>query len=184
MLKNAKHIMENNMLGDSINTTLEYAKCAQVGVDCSIKAVYTLNGPGHVFKEKSKVAEYVEVPSSISDEEGREGWYLQPGTYMVDLNEGVNLSSTETGFFVKRSSLNRSGVEVQGCVYDPGFTTENESGVFPASVKMIVTNPFGFWVEKNARICQFIVAENEETELYNGQYQGGLKQSKLVKESI
>ena len=45
---------------------------------------------------------------------------------------------------------------------------------------MIVDNREGFWLEANARIAQLVVLESEPTSLYNGQWQGGLKQSKLV----
>lgn len=183
MLKSAQYIMDNVIIADGVNSTKEYAKKAQVGVDTTIRKIYKVGSCGYVYTDKSVVAKYEEIPTEVVN--GKEGWFLPEGTYQVILNEGVKLSKNETLFAIHRSSLNRSNVGVTGSVYDPGFTTESNGGkIEPISVKMTVANPYGFYVEKNARICQVLVAENEDTTLYDGQFQGGRIRSKFEETKI
>jgi deoxycytidine triphosphate deaminase len=46
---------------------------------------------------------------------------------------------------------------------------------------MTVDTDKGIFIEENSRVAQLIIFENEDTEGYNGQWQGGQKVSKLVR---
>ena len=178
MLKNANYIYDNNIIADGKNTTKDFCKKAQVGVDLTVKRVFVFTSRGSVGKA-TYLPNYMElqpythgINENIND--GKEYWNLLGGdTYIIELNEGVKLSSNETGFMIMRSSLNRCGVRIDSCVWDPGYSCESKNGIKPASVRLTVDNAFGFKLYKNSRICQFIVAECEESKLYNGQWQGG-----------
>lgn len=182
MLKSAKYIFDNIIISDEVNSTKNYAKQAQVGVDMSVRNIYKVDSPGFVATDKTYVPRYVKMESRYLNYNGHEftGWFLHPGTYICELNEGTQFGPNDTGYIIQRSSLNRSGVTLLACVFDPGFTTRENDTVNTVSVRIIVENQNGFYLEQNARVGQMIVFENESCELYNGQYNGGRTTSKLV----
>lgn len=177
MLKNAQYIYDNIIIADEINTTKKYCKKAQVGVDLTIKRVFDVNTKGVVEINKTTIPEYVEHPSiatpSYINNEEKYMFYLEKGTYIVELNEGIKLGKNNTALIIMRSSLNRCGVTIQSAVWDPGYTTASNDKIGTMSVRLTVDTDKGFIVEKNARICQILVFENEDSDLYNGQWQGG-----------
>lgn len=185
MLKNAEYIYDNIILADELNTTKQYCKKAQVGVDLSIKSILKIREPGIVLKNKTYAPEYDELSkckfrSSKTGKEDIVGWRVPMGTYIAVLNEGCSFGPSDTGLIILRSSLNRSGVSIQSAVWDPGYKSVGEKGIIsPMSVRMTVDTQEGFLIEENSRIAQLIVFENADTELYNGQWQNGLLKSKL-----
>lgn len=181
MLRNAEYIYKNIIIADEENTTKNYCKKAQVGVDLSARNIYRLDTVGCVFKERSiasQLSEYELGEYSIASGDIRKGWMLQPGTYIIDLNEGCSFGTNDTGYIIMRSSLNRSGATIHSAVWDPGYTSRNNDKVLLMSVRITVENPLGIFIEKDARVAQLIVFKNEDTNLYDGQWQGGLKVSK------
>ena len=177
MLKNADYIYNNIIISDEVNTTKKYCKKAQVGVDLSVKNLYYIDGAGTVTKRKSFIPNYEIVDKQKFGD--TVGWLLMPGTYICELNEGVSFGNNDTGYIIMRSSLNRSGVTIQSAVWDPGFTTRDGDKVNTMNIRLTVDNPHGFCLEENARVAQLLIFENETSELYNGQFQGGLTQSRL-----
>lgn len=190
MLKNADYIYNNIIIADEENTTKKYCKKAQVGVDLTARKIYKFKPHSHgiVFKDRTVVADYEELntfkleklvvedfPSNDSDnKEYYEVWGLEKGDYIVELNEGCSFGSQDTGYIIMRSSLNRSGVTVNSAVWDPGYTSKDNAGkIHSMSIRLTVQNEDGFCLEKNARIAQLLVFENEPTTNYNGQFQGG-----------
>lgn len=179
MLKNADYIYNNIIIADGINTTKQYCMKAQVGVDVTAKDILWINGYGQILSDKTCVPKYVPVPTQRFD--GREGWFLQEGTYIVELNEGVQFGPSDTGIFIQRSSLNRCGCSVVSSVWDPGFTTQLGDTINAPTLRLVVNNR-NIFIEKNTRIAQLIIFENEGTGLYDGQFQGGRLKSKLEEE--
>jgi dUTP pyrophosphatase len=91
---------------------------------------------------------------------------LVPGSYVITFNEIVNMPKNVTALGAPRSSLLRCGVTVHMAVWDAGYSGRSQS-------LMVVYNPFGFRVQRNARIAQLVFFElADETEGYNGVYQG------------
>ncbi len=91
---------------------------------------------------------------------------LMPGIYSVTFNEVVNLPKDVMALATPRSSLLRCGVTVNTAVWDAGYCGRSES-------LLVVYNPQGFRLQKNARIIQLVFFKLEnETEGYNGKYQG------------
>lgn len=190
MLKNAQYIYNNIIIADEINTTKKYCKPAQVGVDLSIKKPMKIVTPGHILRDKTHASEYEDislVKRSIPTQGGNSryetdwGWYLSRGTYILVLNEGCKFGPNDTGYIILRSSLNRCGVSVCSAVWDPGYTSANSEGVIsPMTIRLTVDTDVGVFIEQNARVAQLILFENEDTDLYDGQWQGGLLKSNLT----
>jgi dUTP pyrophosphatase len=191
MIRSARYVRKNNIIADEINSTTKYCKEAQVGVDLSVRNIWCFNNPGVVNKDKTHVSDYSEIPTIHYDDGNKvdnnwNGWFLKPGaTYICELNEGVQLGKNDTGIIIMRSSLNRCGVSIESALWDPGFTTHNtedgKSVIKTMNVRLTVMNPWGFWLEKNSRVAQLIISDNEDVaSLYNGQYQGGEIQSRLI----
>lgn len=185
MLRNAEYIYNNIIIADEKDTTKKYCKKAQVGVDVTLKEVYSISGCGATLKNKSLIPDYKQVPKEynmeIKSSKGIftvDGWKLPKGDYIVKINEGVQFGPNDTGLFIQRSSLNRSGVGIVSSVWDPGFTTQDGDTINAPTLRLTVEDEI--IIEENARIAQLIVFENEDTEEYDGQFQGGREKSKLA----
>lgn len=96
-----------------------------------------------------------------------QGWaFLEPGTYRVIFNEIVNIPLDLAAIARPRSSLLRCGVTIESAVWDSGYKGRSES-------LLIVYNPHGFRVKKDARLLQlvFFALEKEVGQGYKGRYQ-------------
>jgi len=91
---------------------------------------------------------------------------LIPGAYIVTFNEIVHLPQNIMALARPRASLLRCGVTVNTAVWDAGYSGRSQS-------LMVVYNPQGFRLQRNARIVQIIFFKlTKETEGYHGAYQG------------
>ena len=155
---NAKEILEENLI------VLDNAKgkFAQVGYDLSVKSISSLDGGGKVLKSGTEVNLLTPVKRE-EIEHGYYGWWLSPGTYDVMCNEGCDIAVNRTAMVRQRSSLLRNGAIIASSIFDPGFKTNNIGTV------MIVTKDI--FIEQDARIAQMYFHENNEGEVYDGQFQ-------------
>jgi len=91
---------------------------------------------------------------------------LIPGAYIITYNEIVHLPRNVMALARPRSSLLRCGVTVGTAVWDAGYSGRSQS-------LLVVHNPQGFRLQRNARIVQLIFLWlTQETEGYQGTYQG------------
>ena len=91
---------------------------------------------------------------------------LMPGAYIITYNEIVHLPKNIMALARPRSSLLRCGVTVNTAVWDAGYSGRSQS-------LMVVYNPQGFRLQRNARIVQLVFLQlSQETEGYQGAYQG------------
>ena len=91
---------------------------------------------------------------------------LVPGAYIITYNEIVHLPKNVMALAAPRSSLLRCGVTVNTAVWDAGYSGRSQS-------LMVIYNPQGFRLQRNARIAQLVFLQlTEETEGYHGSYQG------------
>jgi dUTP pyrophosphatase len=98
--------------------------------------------------------------------QGEEFLFLAPGSYVITYNEIVNLPKKVMALGAPRSSLLRCGVTVHMAVWDAGYSGRSQS-------LLVVFNPQGFQIQKNSRLAQLVFFElADETEAYNGAYQG------------
>ncbi|PIG81567.1 gamma-glutamyltranspeptidase [Aspergillus arachidicola] len=93
---------------------------------------------------------------------------LQPGAYLIDFNETVQIPRNCMGSVFPRSSLWRSGVGISAGVVDAGY-----QGAMGALME--VRNPNGVVLYRDAKIAQIVVEElGEIVEGYNGIYQSSI----------
>ena len=99
------------------------------------------------------------------DSDGRS--HLSQGSYLITLNEVVNLPKHVMALARPRSSLLRCGVAVHTAVWDAGYSGRSQA-------MLTVYNPFGFIVTKGARLIQmvFMYLARPVEEGYQGRYQG------------
>jgi dUTP pyrophosphatase len=91
---------------------------------------------------------------------------LAAGIYMITYNEIVHLPKNLMALGRPRSSLLRCGVNVGTAVWDAGYEGRSQS-------LLMVHNPQGFVLQKNARVTQLVfLTLTGESEGYQGVYQG------------
>jgi len=133
------------------------------GFDLTLREVAVLQSAGSIA-----VANSQRVLSGLSPLvfDGLGFIELVPGAYMVTYNEVVHLPRSIMALARPRSSLLRCGVTVGTAVWDAGYSGRSQS-------LLVVYNPRGFRLERNARITQLVFFElTGETEGYDGAYQG------------
>ncbi|OBT62430.1 hypothetical protein VE03_08615 [Pseudogymnoascus sp. 23342-1-I1] len=90
---------------------------------------------------------------------------LQPGAYLIDFNETVQIPRNCMASVFPRSSLWRSGIGISAGVVDAGY--EGAMGAL-----MEVKNPNGVILYKDAKLAQIVFEEmGESVEGYRGIYQ-------------
>ncbi len=98
---------------------------------------------------------------------GSDGYMdLMPGVYMITYNEIVHIPTNIMALGRPRSSLLRCGVTIGTAVWDAGYNGRSQS-------MMVVYNPQGFRIRKNARMMQLVfLTLTSDTDGYSGRYQG------------
>jgi dUTP pyrophosphatase len=93
--------------------------------------------------------------------------HLDPGPYLITLNEVVNLPLDLMALGKPRSSLLRSGVSIHNAVWDAGYHGRSQA-------LLMVYNPHGFSVAQNARVLQlvFLTLDAATSVPYDGIFQG------------
>lgn len=134
------------------------------GFDLSLAAVSRLVGTGRIGARSADR----ELPSIDALSFDAAGWVnLSPGAYHVLYNEVVSLPAHIMALGRPRSSLARSGVSIHTAVWDAGYVGRSTS-------LLVVSNPAGFRVQRNARVMQlvFLGLATATAQGYNGRYQG------------
>jgi len=133
------------------------------GVDLTLREVAMLQSSGKIAVEDSQRLVSDLAPLVF---DGLGFIDLMAGAYIITYNEIVHLPKNVIALATPRSSLLRCGVMVNTAVWDAGYSGRSQS-------LMIVYNPQGFRVQRNARIVQLIFLKlAQETEGYHGAYQG------------
>ena len=116
------------------------------GIDITLEKVSRFHGPGLLGRASHERAlpEVEDIPFANDDTV-----YLAPGAYQVRFNETVHLPDWLMAYARPRSSLLRSGVALHTAVWDAGYSGRGIS-------LMVVYNPSGFRVARDARICQLV----------------------------
>jgi len=92
---------------------------------------------------------------------------LPPGPYQVVFNEIVDLPNDLMALGRPRSSLCRTGAHLSTAVWDAGYKGRS-------TALLIVENPAGVRIERNARLLQLVFFTLDEPTVrgYDGAYQG------------
>lgn len=133
------------------------------GIDVTLREVSRYVGGGAIgVSSDDRVLPELEPIRFNAD-----GWlHLEPGSYHVVYNEVVNIPETLMALGRPRSSLNRCGVTIHTAVWDAGYEGRSTS-------LLVVNNPQGFRVQRNARVMQLVFFGMSEAtaEGYRGRYQ-------------
>jgi dUTP pyrophosphatase len=134
------------------------------GIDLTLREIARHEGGGVIGVDNADrvLPELVPVPFD------EEGWVtLAPGAYHIMYNEVVNIPESLMALGRPRSSLNRCGVTINTAVWDAGYNGRSTS-------MMVVANPAGFRVQKNARVMQLVFFGMAEATAdgYRGRYHG------------
>ena len=133
------------------------------GLDLTLREIAMMQTSGKIAKSNAE-RQLPELSPLVFD--GLGYMDLIPGSYVITFNEIVNLPKNVMALGAPRSSLLRCGVNVHMAVWDAGYSGRSRS-------LMVVHNPMGFRVQKNARIAQLVFFRlSGETDGYNGAYQG------------
>jgi dUTP pyrophosphatase len=133
------------------------------GIDLTLRDIAAVKSPGQIAVSNSR---RVLPDLSLLAFDSAGFIDLAAGSYIVTYNEIVHLPKNIMALGRPRSSLLRCGVNVGTAVWDAGYEGRSQS-------LLMVLNPLGFRLEKNARIMQLVFMDlSGESEGYNGIYQG------------
>ena len=133
------------------------------GIDLTLREIALLQSSGRIAAEDSQRLVSDLAPLVF---DGLGFIDLVPGAYIITYNEVVHLPKNVMALARPRSSLLRCGVTVNTAVWDAGYSGRSQS-------LMVVYNPQGFRLQRNARIAQLIFLRlSKKTEGYQGAYQG------------
>lgn len=132
------------------------------GIDLTLRDIARIVSPGQIGT--SNTDRIISRTEPLSFE--KDGFIaLTPGCYLITYNETVNMPPDITALGRPRSSLLRCGVDVGTAVWDAGYCGRSQS-------LLVVHNPAGFRIQRNARVMQLIFFRlSGETAGYNGKYQ-------------
>ena len=133
------------------------------GFDLTLREVALLQSAGRIT-EKNSQRLVSDLAPLVFD--GLGFIDLMPGPYIITYNEIVHVPRDVMALARPRSSLLRCGVTVGTAVWDAGYSGRSQS-------LLVVHNPLGFRLQRNARIVQLVFLKlTGETEGYRGTYQG------------
>jgi len=133
------------------------------GIDLTLREISMLQSSGKIAVKNSQRL-VSDVAPLVFD--GLDFIDLMPGAYLVTYNEIVHLPKNVMALATPRSSLLRCGVTINTAVWDAGYSGRSQS-------LMVVYNPQGFRLQRNARIVQLVFLQlTQKTKGYQGAYQG------------
>ena len=133
------------------------------GVDLTLRQIALFQSSGKIATSNSQ-RQVSDLAPLVFD--GLDFIYLAPGVYSITYNEIVHLPQDIMALAMPRSSLLRCGVTINTAVWDAGYSGRSQSLI-------VVYNPQGFRLQRNARIVQLIFFRlTGKTEGYQGAYQG------------
>lgn len=155
--------LERLVKGGLVEGAVDAASQTQAnGFELTVAKVEAIEGAGRMgFDNADRV-----LPGYAPLEWGADGWlFLGPGNYKITFNEVVSIPKGMCAIARPRSSLLRSGVTVHTAVWDAGYRGRSEA-------LLVVYNPAGFHVRKDARVIQLIFMRLESSQQgYQGRYQ-------------
>ena len=128
------------------------------GVDLTLEAVFEQENAGRIGVDEKTVGERREL-----DTDGSGSYSLAPGGYVARYGETVRVPDGHVGFIYPRSSLMRNSCMLHTAVWDAGYEGRGEG---------LLEVHHEIEIERGARIAQFVLAEADHREVYDGDYQG------------
>ena len=163
-------MLKSTELKEFINKgILEENQVQQVSIDLKIMKIQKIVSKGAILKAKTILPKYEELQTITDREHCVEGWHLSPGYYNIIFEEGVDIPKNIGTLVIQRSSLLRNGGTLTSSLWDPSFSTgENTMSSFAT-----INHPI--FIEKGARVaCMYgwkIDGELPDELQYKGQFQ-------------
>ena len=132
------------------------------GFDLSLGEVRSFTSNGSVdFSNEERVI----APSTSIQPDQREWYSLPAGCYTIVYNEVVRMPLDVSAIARTRSTLLRNGASIGTAIWDPGYRGRSSS-------LLVVHNPHGIRLKRDARVAQLIFFKTGEVkEGYRGIYQ-------------
>lgn len=150
-------IKDDGLIVDYVNldTQLQGA-----GFDLTLRDVYYYINEGRVdFDNRER-----RIAKTKKIKPDNEEWYfLGPGAYKIQFNEGVKMPTDVVAIARTRSTLLRNGAFIDTGVWDPGFGGRSFS-------LLVVRNPHGIHIKKYSRVVQLVFFRCGEAPRYDGVY--------------
>jgi deoxycytidine triphosphate deaminase len=127
------------------------------GVDLTTAAIYEQTTAGRIGREGKTIGDRQEVDTD-------DGVFrLDPGAYILQYAETVQIPENHVGFIYPRSSLMRNSCMLHTAVWDAGYEGKGEG---------LLEVHHGIEIEDGARVGQLVFAEADHETTYDGDYQG------------
>ncbi|KAB1193181.1 deoxyuridine 5'-triphosphate nucleotidohydrolase [Haloferax sp. MBLA0076] len=130
------------------------------GVDLTLESVLEQVEAGHLGREGKTIGE--RRPLDFADP-NTETYRLDPGGYVLQYAETVQIPEEHVGFIYPRSSLMRNSCMLNTAVWDAGYEGKGEG-------LLQVHHPID--LERGARVAQIVLTEANHDGTYDGSYQG------------
>jgi len=133
------------------------------GIDLTLREVALLQSAGAITVDNGQ-RQISDLAPLVFD--GLGNIDLAAGIYLITYNEIVHLPENITALAAPRSSLLRCGATIGTAIWDAGYSGRSQS-------LLVVYNPQGIRLQRNARILQLIFLRlTGKTRGYQGRYQG------------
>lgn len=149
MVVSGEKLIKNNIVRNFLDKNNQTQPC---GVDLTLKQIICWKSAGIIDFDNSK-RKLPEVDTLAFDSEDM--IHLQPGAYLIEFNETVDVPLTMMGEIFVRSSLFRSGALISAGLMDAGYV-----GAIGALLQVV--NPYGITLQKNAKLAQYAFYTMEE----------------------
>ena len=132
------------------------------GFDLSLSEILEYQSAGSI--DFSNIERVIAETNPLKTDDN--GWYyLQQGSYVIIYNEVVRIPLDLIAIAQSRSSILRNGVLIGTAVWDPGYQGRSSS-------LLLVHNPYGIKIKKDARVAQLIFFRTKQVKKgYNGIFQ-------------
>lgn len=151
-------------VSEMINSDKQIQMC---GVELTVRDISDIMTVGKIgFSNEDRELPLLRIKAFPVYGPAQDWIWLDPGAYLVTFNEIVEIPPDVMAIARPRSSLIRMGATIETAVWDPGYKGRSQS-------LLIVYNPEGIKIKRNARLMQLIFfrLEDDAEKLYNGIYQ-------------
>ncbi len=133
------------------------------GFDCTVRTIERFRGTAQLGTDNSERV----LPKTCTIQPDRDDYYdLVKGSYLITLNEIVNLPNNLMALARPRSSLLRSGISIHTAVWDAGYSGRSQCLLINHTESL-------FRVKQDSRILQmiFMYLDYATQDGYSGIYQ-------------
>ena len=127
------------------------------GVDLTAAAIVEQTTPGRISQDGKTIGDR----RAIKADDGV--FRLDPGAYILQYAETVEIPEGHIGFIYPRSSLMRNSCMLHTAVWDAGYKGKGEG---------LLEVHHAIEIEAGARVGQLVFATAEHEHTYDGDYQG------------